>query len=86
MYACNPTSAPIVKGDKYESFQNNRNQYEIVLRVPDRDKPCSDNCRECVSVEGACEACADWYRGQPPPKCDTDRENHVIAYGGIATP
>jgi hypothetical protein len=29
MHACNPTSAPIVKGDKYESFQSHRNQYEI---------------------------------------------------------
>jgi hypothetical protein len=29
MHACNPTSAPIVKGDKYESFQSRRNQYEI---------------------------------------------------------
>jgi hypothetical protein len=29
MYACNPTPAPIVKGDKYESFQSPRNQYEI---------------------------------------------------------
>jgi hypothetical protein len=26
---CNPMPAPIVKGDKYESFQNLRNQYEI---------------------------------------------------------
>jgi hypothetical protein len=31
MHACNPTSAPIVKGDKYESFQSPRNQYEIDL-------------------------------------------------------
>jgi hypothetical protein len=29
MHACNSTSAPIVKGDKYESFQSYRNQYEI---------------------------------------------------------
>jgi hypothetical protein len=29
MHACNPTSAPIVKGDKYVSFQSPRNQYEI---------------------------------------------------------
>jgi hypothetical protein len=29
MHACNPTPAPIVKGDKYESFQSLRNQYEI---------------------------------------------------------
>jgi hypothetical protein len=29
MHACNPTPAPIVKGDKYGSFQNPRNQYEI---------------------------------------------------------
>jgi hypothetical protein len=29
MYACNPTPAPIVKGDKYGSFQSPRNQYEI---------------------------------------------------------
>jgi hypothetical protein len=29
MHACNPTSAPIVKGDKYGSFQSPRNQYEI---------------------------------------------------------
>jgi hypothetical protein len=29
MHACNPTPAPIVKGDKYESFQSPRNQYEI---------------------------------------------------------
>jgi hypothetical protein len=29
MHACNPTPAPIVKGDKYESFQNPRNQYKI---------------------------------------------------------
>jgi hypothetical protein len=29
MHACNPTSAPIVKGDKYGSFQSLRNQYEI---------------------------------------------------------
>jgi hypothetical protein len=29
MHACNPTSAPIVKGNKYESFQSPRNQYEI---------------------------------------------------------
>jgi hypothetical protein len=29
MHACNPTSALIVKGDKYESFQSPRNQYEI---------------------------------------------------------
>jgi hypothetical protein len=29
MHACNPMSAPIVKGDKYESFQSLRNQYEI---------------------------------------------------------
>jgi hypothetical protein len=29
MHACNPTPAPIVKGDKYESFQNSRNKYEI---------------------------------------------------------
>jgi hypothetical protein len=30
MHACNPTPAPIVKGDKYGSFQSPRNQYEIV--------------------------------------------------------
>jgi hypothetical protein len=29
MHACNPTPAPIVKGDKYESFQSPMNQYEI---------------------------------------------------------
>jgi hypothetical protein len=29
MHACNPTPAPIVKGDKYRSFQSPRNQYEI---------------------------------------------------------
>jgi hypothetical protein len=29
MHACNPTPAPIVKGDKYGSFQGPRNQYEI---------------------------------------------------------
>jgi hypothetical protein len=29
MHACNHTPAPIVKGDKYESFQSPRNQYEI---------------------------------------------------------
>jgi hypothetical protein len=29
MHACNSTSAPIVKGDKYGSFQSLRNQYEI---------------------------------------------------------
>jgi hypothetical protein len=29
MHACNPTSAPIVKGDKYGSFQSPRSQYEI---------------------------------------------------------
>jgi hypothetical protein len=29
MHACNPTPAHIVKGDKYESFQSPRNQYEI---------------------------------------------------------
>jgi hypothetical protein len=29
MHACNPTLALIVKGDKYESFQSPRNQYEI---------------------------------------------------------
>jgi hypothetical protein len=29
MHACNPMSAPIVKGDKYDSFQSPRNQYEI---------------------------------------------------------
>jgi hypothetical protein len=29
MHACNPTSAPIVKGNKYESFQSPKNQYEI---------------------------------------------------------
>jgi hypothetical protein len=29
MHACNPMPAPIVKGDKYESFQSPRNQYEI---------------------------------------------------------
>jgi hypothetical protein len=29
MLACNPTLAPIVNGDKYESFQSPRNQYEI---------------------------------------------------------
>jgi hypothetical protein len=29
MHACNPTCAPIVKGDKYGSFQSPRNQYEI---------------------------------------------------------
>jgi hypothetical protein len=29
MHACNPMSAPIVKGDKYGSFQSPRNQYEI---------------------------------------------------------
>jgi hypothetical protein len=29
MHACNPTPAPIVKGDKYGSFQSLRNQYEI---------------------------------------------------------
>jgi hypothetical protein len=26
MHACNPTPAPIVKGDKYENFQSHRNQ------------------------------------------------------------
>jgi hypothetical protein len=26
---CNPTSAPIVKGNRYGSFQSPRNQYEI---------------------------------------------------------
>jgi hypothetical protein len=29
MHECNSTSAPIVKADKYESFQSPRNQYEI---------------------------------------------------------
>jgi hypothetical protein len=29
MHACNPTPAPIVKDDKYVSFQSPRNQYEI---------------------------------------------------------
>jgi hypothetical protein len=29
MHACNPTPAPIVKGDKYGSFQSPRNQCEI---------------------------------------------------------
>jgi hypothetical protein len=29
MHACNPTPAPIVKGDKYESFQSPKNQYKI---------------------------------------------------------
>jgi hypothetical protein len=29
MHACNPTPAPIIKDDKYESFQSPRNQYEI---------------------------------------------------------
>jgi hypothetical protein len=29
VHACNPTPAPIVKGDKYGSFQSPRNQYEI---------------------------------------------------------
>jgi hypothetical protein len=29
MHAYNPTPAPIVKGDKYGSFQSPRNQYEI---------------------------------------------------------
>jgi hypothetical protein len=29
MHACNPTFTPIVKGDKYESFQSPRKQYEI---------------------------------------------------------
>jgi hypothetical protein len=29
MHACNPMPAPIVKGDKYVSFQSPRNQYEI---------------------------------------------------------
>jgi hypothetical protein len=29
MHACNPTPAPIVKGDKYGSFQSPKNQYEI---------------------------------------------------------
>jgi hypothetical protein len=29
MHACNPTPAPIVKDDKYGSFQSPRNQYEI---------------------------------------------------------
>jgi hypothetical protein len=29
MHACKPTPAPIVKSDKYESFQSPRNQYEI---------------------------------------------------------
>jgi hypothetical protein len=29
MHACNPTPAPIVKGDKYGSFQSPSNQYEI---------------------------------------------------------
>jgi hypothetical protein len=29
MHACNPTPGPIVNGDKYESFQSHRNQYEI---------------------------------------------------------
>jgi hypothetical protein len=29
MHACNPTTAPIVKGDKYVSFQSFKNQYEI---------------------------------------------------------
>jgi hypothetical protein len=29
MHAYNPTPAPIVKGDKYGSFQSSRNQYEI---------------------------------------------------------
>jgi hypothetical protein len=29
MHACNPTTAPIVKSDKYGSFQSPRNQYEI---------------------------------------------------------
>jgi hypothetical protein len=29
MHACNHVPTPIVKGDKYESFQSPRNQYEI---------------------------------------------------------
>jgi hypothetical protein len=29
MHVCNPTPSTIVKDDKYESFQNRRNQYEI---------------------------------------------------------
>jgi hypothetical protein len=28
MHACNHAPAPIVKGDKYESFQTLKNQYE----------------------------------------------------------
>jgi hypothetical protein len=34
MHACNPTLAPIVKGDKYGSFQSPRNQYEIDQMKP----------------------------------------------------
>jgi hypothetical protein len=29
MHACNPTPAPIVKGDKFGRFQSPKNQYEI---------------------------------------------------------
>jgi hypothetical protein len=29
MHVCNPTSAPVVKGDKYGSFQSPRNQYKF---------------------------------------------------------
>jgi hypothetical protein len=29
LHACNPTPAPIVKGDKFGSFHSPRNQYEI---------------------------------------------------------
>jgi hypothetical protein len=37
MHACNPMPTPIVKGDKYRSFQSPRNQYEIdqMKSVPD---------------------------------------------------
>jgi hypothetical protein len=36
MHACNSTPAPIVRGDKYGSFQSPKNQYEIdqVKSVP----------------------------------------------------
>jgi hypothetical protein len=29
MHVCNPTTAPIVKGDKYGSFQSPTNQYKV---------------------------------------------------------
>ncbi|TVU22107.1 hypothetical protein EJB05_31789 [Eragrostis curvula] len=56
-----------------------------ICRCMDKVEHCSHACKKCVDVEGSSKACADWYRGHPPPRCDEDQENNVV-HGDVVVP